>query len=608
MIESGEIRYTPPAGYAGTVTFTYAVSDGNGGTSTGTATVVVQNAPPVADDDTVSTATDTPTTVDVLDGDTDPNIPGTTQVLVVTGANADNGATVVVNADGTLTVTPATGFTGVITVTYTLADGAGGTDTGVLNVTVDNAAPVAVPDGPVSTPTDTSVLVNVTANDTDPNPGDTLTITPGSISAPVDGGGTTRGTAVIESGEIRYTPPAGYAGTVTFTYAVSDGNGGTSTGTATVVVQNAPPVADDDTVSTATDTPTTVDVLDGDTDPNIPGTTQVLVVTGANADNGATVVVNADGTLTVTPATGFTGVITVTYTLADGAGGTDTGVLNVTVDNAAPVAVPDGPVSTPTDTSVLVNVTANDTDPNPGDTLTIAPGSISAPVDGGGTTRGTAVIESGEIRYTPPAGYAGTVTFTYAVSDGNGGTSTGTATVVVQNAPPVADDDTVSTATDTPTTVDVLDGDTDPNIPGTTQVLVVTGANADNGATVVVNADGTLTVTPATGFTGVITVTYTLADGAGGTDTGVLNVTVDNAAPVAVPDTATTPYLTPVEVNIVVNDTDANTGDTPTVVPGSVTFPLDAGGTLKAPSRWSTGWRPIPRPQGSAVWSRSPTR
>src|SRR5665647_399518 len=50
-------------------------------------------------------------------------------------------------------------------------DGAGGTDTGVLTVTVDNAGPTAVPDGPVSTPTDTSVLVDVLGTDTDPNGG-----------------------------------------------------------------------------------------------------------------------------------------------------------------------------------------------------------------------------------------------------------------------------------------------------------------------------------------------------------------------------------------------------------------------------------------------------
>ncbi|MGJ0223715.1 Ig-like domain-containing protein, partial [Streptococcus pyogenes] len=84
-------------------------------------------------------------------------------------------------------------------------------------------------------------------------------------------------------------------------------------------------------------------------------------------------------------------------------------------------------VTTPTDASVLVDVLANDTDPNPADTLVVAPGSLTAPVDGAGDVRGTVAIEAGQVRYTPPTGWAGTVTFTYDVSDGQGGTVTGTA-------------------------------------------------------------------------------------------------------------------------------------------------------------------------------------
>ena len=423
----------------------------------------------------------------VLDNDTD----GDTDTLTASVGTPPTHGVLSLNADGTGTFTPTAGYSGTDSFTYSISDGHGGSDTATVQLLIDGP-PVAVDDS-AATPGATAVDIAVLGNDTDP---DTDPLVVSATTAPADGA-----IVVLADWSIRYTPNAGFAGDDTFTYTVSDGRGLTDTATVTVTVANAAPVANPDAVGTATDTPASgVDVLANDTDVNVaagvPG--QALVVSGTpTADNGATVVVNADGTLTVTPATGFTGVITVTYTLADGAGGTDTGVLNVTVDNAAPVAVPDGPVSTPTDTSVLVDVTANDTDPNPGDTLTIAPGSISAPVDGGGTTRGTAVIESGEIRYTPPAGYAGTVTFTYAVSDGNGGTSTGTATVVVQNAPPVADDDTVSTATDTPTTVDVLDGDTDPNVPGTTQVAGRHRRERRQRRDRVVNADGTLTVTPA---------------------------------------------------------------------------------------------------------------
>ncbi|MFS0701690.1 Ig-like domain-containing protein [Cellulomonas sp. 179-A 4D5 NHS] len=594
-LPSGQLQYTPATGFAGTDTFDYTVTDG-ALTDTATVTVTVANADPVANPDATGTLPDTPATnIDVLANDTDPNIPSTTQLLQVTGASATNGASVVVNNGATLTVTPAAGFAGDITVTYTLSDGAGGTATGILTVSVDNATPVAAPDGPVDTPTDTPVRIDVLANDTDPN-GDTLTIVPGTLTLPVDGDGTTQGTVTLDNGQVRYVPAPGFAGTVTFDYDVSDGNGGTATGTVTVTVENAAPVADDETAFTTVDTAVTVDVLAGDTDANIPGTTQVLQVTGAIANSGAGVALNNDGTLTVTPAAGFAGDITVTYTVADGAGGTDTGALTVTVDNASPAAAPDGPVPTGTNTPVRIDVLANDTDPN-GDTLTLVPGTLTLPVDGDGTTQGTVTLDNGQVRYVPAPGFAGTVTFDYDVSDGNGGTATGTVTVTVENAAPVADDETAFTTTATPVTVDVLTGDTDPNIPGTAQVLQVIGAIANTDATVTVNNDGTLTVTPAAGFAGDVTVTYTVSDGAGGTDTGALTVTVDNAAPVAAADGPVhTSTDTPIRVDVLANDTDPN-GDTLTIVPGSLTDPVDADGNTQGTVTLDNGQvRYVPAP------------
>ncbi|MBD7920131.1 tandem-95 repeat protein [Cellulomonas sp. Sa3CUA2] len=572
-VTDGVATFTPQDGFSGTVTFPYVVGDGTD-TATGTITVEVANAAPVAVADTASTTTSTAVTVDVLGNDTDPNIPVTDQRLQVTGASADNGAGVVVEADGRLTITPAGGFRGDVTVTYTIADGAGGTATGTLVVSVANAAPVAGDDGPVTTASSTSTLIDVLANDTDANPGDVLSVVPASLSVPRDADGVVRGSAAIEGGQVRFTPTPGFAGTVTFTYAVTDGTTA-DTATVTVVVANDAPVATDDTAGTDTDTAVTVDVLANDTDANIPGSTQELTVTAVTADNGATAVVDPDGRVTVTPAPGFKGDVTVTYTVSDGAGGEDTGTLVVSVANASPVVGDDGPMTTPTDTSVLVDVLDNDTDAN-GDPLSIVPGALTPPVDGDGTPQGTVTVEDGQVRYVPAPGFAGTVTFEYDVTDGTS-TTTGTVTVTVANAEPVAVDDTATTATDAPVTVDVLGNDTDPNIPGTDQRLTVTGATADQGATVAIEPDGRLTVTPATGFKGDVTVTYTVTDGAGGSDEGMLVVTVANAAPVVPPlDTVGTPYGTPVVVDVLTPATDAN-GDPLEV--DEVRVPVDADGT-----------------------------
>ncbi|QWC15844.1 tandem-95 repeat protein [Cellulomonas dongxiuzhuiae] len=574
-VEDGQVRYVPAPGFAGTVTFEYDVTDGTS-TTTGTVSVTVANAAPVAVDDAATTATDTPITVDVLANDTDANIPGSSQELTVTTVTADNGATAGIGPDGRVTVTPAAGFRGDVTVTYTITDGpdGAGTATGTLVVSVANAAPVAGDDGPVTIASSTSTLIDVLANDIDANSADVLAVVPASLSVPRDADGVVRGSAAIEDGQVRFSPTPGFAGTVTFTYAVSDATAA-DTATVTVVVANDAPVAVDDTATTATDTPITVDVLANDTDPNIPGSTQELTVTTVTADNGATAGIGEDGRVTVTLATGFKGDVTVTYTVSDSAGGQDTGILVVSVANASPVVGDDGPVTTPTDTSVLIDVLANDADAN-GDPLSVVPGSLTAPVDGGGTAQGTVTVEDGQVRYVPAPGFAGTVTFEYDVTDATS-TTTGTVSVTVANAAPVAVDDTATTATDTPITVDVLGNDTDPNIPGTDQRLQVTGATADQGATVTVEDDGRLTVTPATGFKGDVTVTYTVTDGAGGSDEGTLVVTVANAAPV-VPslDTVSTPYGTPVVVDVLTPATDAN-GDPLEVV--EVRAPVDADGT-----------------------------
>ncbi len=63
-----------------------------------------------------------------------------------------NGA-VVVNADKTVTYTPAPGFTGSDGFTYTLSDGRGGSAQGAVTVTVRNRPPVPAPTAPPPMPT-----------------------------------------------------------------------------------------------------------------------------------------------------------------------------------------------------------------------------------------------------------------------------------------------------------------------------------------------------------------------------------------------------------------------------------------------------------------------
>lgn len=91
-----------------------------------------------------------------------------------------------------------------------------------------NAPPTAVAD-PAATSEDASVLIDVRANDSDPD-GDALTLT--AVTQPASG------TAVIESGSVRYTPTSNWYGTDAFTYTVSDGRGGSASAAVTVTVSS----------------------------------------------------------------------------------------------------------------------------------------------------------------------------------------------------------------------------------------------------------------------------------------------------------------------------------------------------------------------------------
>ncbi|MBU6371667.1 MAG: cadherin-like domain-containing protein [Alphaproteobacteria bacterium] len=106
---------------------------------------------------------------------------------------------------------------------------------GVTNI---NTAPTVVADT-ATTLQNQSVIIKVLANDTDPNAGQTLTIT--SINGVAVGAApiaVANGTVVVNANQtLTFTPAAGYAGPASFTYGVTDGSGGTATAAVSVTVQ-----------------------------------------------------------------------------------------------------------------------------------------------------------------------------------------------------------------------------------------------------------------------------------------------------------------------------------------------------------------------------------
>ncbi|PIE12333.1 MAG: hypothetical protein CSA70_10000 [Rhodobacterales bacterium] len=199
-------------------------------------TVDVHDEIPDANDDTDTTLEGVAVDVDVLGNDSDPN----GDPLTVTIATGPSNGTATVNPDGTVHYVPDAGFTGTDTLQYTITDPDGNTDTATVTITVrpdhgGNNAPVAADD------TDTTlegvaVDVDVLGNDSDPD-GDPLTVTIAS--------GPANGTATVNpDGTINYVPDAGFTGTDTVEYTITDPDGATDTATVTITVEPNNPTRD----------------------------------------------------------------------------------------------------------------------------------------------------------------------------------------------------------------------------------------------------------------------------------------------------------------------------------------------------------------------------
>ena len=284
-----------------------------------------------------------------------------------------------------------------------------------------NQAPVAAPDAAVLDE-DEPTAVDVLANDADPD-GDALAVVAASDPA--------NGAVALVAGRLTDAPDVDFNGVDSFTYTVSDGNGGEDTATVTITVEpvNDDPDVEDDAASTLEDGSVTIDVLANDADPD----GDALAVTeAAGTLHGAVTV--SDATVVYVPDPDFNGTDVFEYTVSDGNEGADTGEIAVTVTPVNdPPAVIDDAASVRQGESLVLDVLANDS-AGPGDESgqTLAVSSVGA------AARGTAELvatgpDAGKARYTPSPGYRGSDTFTYEVSDG-GLTATGRVTITVKAA------------------------------------------------------------------------------------------------------------------------------------------------------------------------------
>jgi hypothetical protein len=187
-------------------------------------------------------------------------------------------------------------------------------------------------------------------------------------------------------------------------------------------------------------------------------------------------------------------------------------VVDVPPVNVAPLGVVDEFFGVE-DTTLVVAPLLNDSDPD-GDALLVS--WVDSPVNGVLRANG-----DGTYSYRPNPNYAGTETLAYGISDGRGGESTATMvlSIAAVNDAPVAAD--ITTALEFVRSLEIpLPGIVDPDGDRVTITL-----NVPELGTVELMAGGFLYFPPVE-WNGTDTFTYTVSDGRGGTDTGVVTVSV----------------------------------------------------------------------------------
>ena len=502
--------YTPGTDFFGSDAFTYTVTDTHAATATGVVHVTVtpvQDAP-VAVDDHALTDEDTPLLVDVLANDFDVDA----DALSIRTFLQPSCGRVYQHEDGQLAYTPASDYWGSDTFTYEVTDPSGACDTATVYLTVItvNDDPVAADDF-VVTERNTLLHLDLLANDLDVD-GDVLRFV--SFTSPEHG-------RLVQEGEaaVSFQSDHDYVGADTFTYTVGDASGGRDTATVYITVRgdNHPPVAADDLAVTPEDTETTIDILANDTDSD--GDAAALLDLTQPAHG--TVKENHDGTVTYRPCRDWTGTDYFTYVIVDGWGGSDEGAAAVTVEpvNDDPTATDDFAVIEEDGSAIISSVLANDTDVD-GDRLEVT--GFTQPVHGA-----VAYTEGGTFLYEPKHDYHGEDSFTYAVTDGHGGSASGVVwlTVVPVNDEPVAVADRAATCEGVPISIDVVANDYD--VEG--DPLTVTEFTQPVSGSVSANVDGSLTYVPIPLFSGEDTFAYTVSDGEGGSAVGAVTIDVGRA-------------------------------------------------------------------------------
>ena len=515
----------------GTRDLTVTVSDGRETTS-GVVKVDVQpaqSAKPIANADHVRVVAGSKAVVSPLDNDTSPS-GGTLRLAAVQEAPAGTSISVDQQAGVFTFSTEPNAQAQTYYLTYDVMDGAN-TAQGIVRVDVTPKADATVPP---EVENDTALLRNggsttiaPLTNDFDPS-GGILVLQ--SVKTPPDSGVTV---TVVDHSLLQISAASTVPANLTVEYTVTNGTSSATGKVAIVPVtqsQPQPPVVTNDTAVVRAGDVVTASVLDNDSSPaglNLSLDSQVSLV----GDELGTAWVSEN---TVRFRAGNRpGRTSYAYTAKDDQGQTASGVLTVEVraqdaeHNSAP-SPRNLEARTLAGSTTNITVPLDGIDPD-GDSVSLV-GLNQAP------SLGSVEINSSWLTYTPSEGATGTDTFTYVVEDRFGAQATGTVRVGVAqasplNVAPVATDDLVVAKPGRTVAVDVLSNDLDTD--GDSLSLEGDPVSSDPSLGVSTRAGRLVLDLPEK--EGNHSVTYTVSDGRGGTDTGTVTVQVSSNAPLANP-------------------------------------------------------------------------
>ncbi|MGB1206883.1 MAG: Ig-like domain-containing protein, partial [Chitinophagales bacterium] len=556
-----EVVYTADADYLGEDELTYIVCDPEcpaDALACDTATVnitIIAGDLVIAEPDIAQTPFNTDVTIDVLSNDIGVDL------FINTYTQPTDGTVDVINIDGVdmFIFTPTPGFVGTTYFFYEVCSPTSGCDETIVAVTVlpedaENLAPTANNDIAETTMNE-SVIIPVLANDSDPENG-VLTIQD-ILEQPENG------TAEIVDGTIVYTPNESFVGVDTFSYIVCDDATPSLCDTAIVAIAvgigefpNEYPIAVNDTASVTVGDNITINVLGNDSDPD---GDELTVFIGSEPICG-TVEIEANDEITYTPCTD-NGTYTdyFTYIICDNGLPIlcDTAYVSITVTDT----IPQGPsaindtVCVAMNGAVEIQVLENDTEPN-GEELTLTFGTPQF---------GQLLADPDDVTvtaYLPPLEFTGIDTFFYVICDPNALCDTATVVInVLEEA--IANPDAVFANENESIIIDVIANDE------AVQGEVTSITEQPLNGTAELNNDGTVTYMPNDGFVGYDYFFYEVCDCAGNCDMTIAGINVldentENLPPLAGNDVAVTDINTPIEIDVLNNDTDPN-GDPITI-------------------------------------------